>query len=189
MPQLAEWDSFYEIVGSAAGALVGLQFVVMTLIAQAPVTNNAVASNAASAFGTPTIVHLSTPLFLAALIRAPWHGLIPVATLCGLIGLGGTLYAIVTAIRMIKQQTYSPVFEDWLFHLALPIVAYVGLVASAIAIAIGFYPVEAPFGVGAAVLLLLLVGIHNAYDNVAYHVYVNLPKRLAEARDASRRSE
>jgi hypothetical protein len=32
MPELAAWDSFYVIVGSAAGALIGLQFVVMTLI-------------------------------------------------------------------------------------------------------------------------------------------------------------
>jgi len=27
MPELAAWDSFYVIVGSAAGALIGLQFV------------------------------------------------------------------------------------------------------------------------------------------------------------------
>lgn len=36
MPELAKWDSFYVIVGSAAGALIGLQFVVMTLIANEP---------------------------------------------------------------------------------------------------------------------------------------------------------
>ena len=32
MHELAKWDGFYVIVGSAAGALIGLQFVVMTLI-------------------------------------------------------------------------------------------------------------------------------------------------------------
>jgi hypothetical protein len=36
MSELAKWDSFYVIVGSAAGALIGLQFVVVTLIAQRP---------------------------------------------------------------------------------------------------------------------------------------------------------
>src|SRR6266581_9331982 len=36
MSELAEWDSFYVIVGSAAGALIGLQFVVMALIAERP---------------------------------------------------------------------------------------------------------------------------------------------------------
>jgi hypothetical protein len=34
--ELDKWESFYVIVGSAAGALIGLQFVVMTLIAQRP---------------------------------------------------------------------------------------------------------------------------------------------------------
>jgi hypothetical protein len=32
MSELAAWDSFYVIVGSAAGALIGLQFVVVTLM-------------------------------------------------------------------------------------------------------------------------------------------------------------
>ena len=36
MSELAPWDSFCVIVGSAAGALIGLQFVVMTLIAERP---------------------------------------------------------------------------------------------------------------------------------------------------------
>ena len=36
MSELAKWDSFYVIVGSAAGALIGLQFVVITLIAERP---------------------------------------------------------------------------------------------------------------------------------------------------------
>jgi len=34
MSDLAAWNSFYVIVGSSAGALTGLQFVVMTLIAE-----------------------------------------------------------------------------------------------------------------------------------------------------------
>lgn len=31
---------------------------------------------------------------------------------------------------------------------------------------------EALFGVAAAVLLLLFIGIHNAWDAVTYHVFV-----------------
>ena len=33
MSLLAAWQNFYVIVGSSAGALIGLQFVVITLIA------------------------------------------------------------------------------------------------------------------------------------------------------------
>src|SRR5436309_1728247 len=54
MSELAEWDSFYVILGSAAGALIGLQFVVTTLIAQRPRVRG---PEMAPAFLTPTIVH------------------------------------------------------------------------------------------------------------------------------------
>jgi hypothetical protein len=57
------------IVGSAAGALIGLQFVVMTLIAERPPLR---AAEAGAAFATPTIVHFGAALLLSALLRAPW---------------------------------------------------------------------------------------------------------------------
>src|SRR2546426_11591171 len=80
MSELAEWDSFYIIVGPAAGALIGLQFVVMTLIAERPPLR---AAEAGAAFATPTIVHLGAVLLLAALLRAPWHAITPIAALWG----------------------------------------------------------------------------------------------------------
>jgi len=36
MTALSGWENFYVIVGSSAGALIGLQFVVITLIANRP---------------------------------------------------------------------------------------------------------------------------------------------------------
>jgi hypothetical protein len=61
------------------------------------------------------------------------------------------------------------VFEDWLFHALLPFVAYVMLTVS------GFiarsHARRGLFFVGAATLLLLFVGIHNAWDAVTYHIY------------------
>jgi len=42
------------------------------------------------------------------------------------------------------------------------------------ALAAPFHAREALFGVGAAALLLLFVGIHNASDSVFYHVFVNV---------------
>jgi len=33
MSELTDWNGFYSIFGSAAGALIGLQFVVLALIA------------------------------------------------------------------------------------------------------------------------------------------------------------
>ena len=71
MNQFAEWDSFYVIVGSAAGALIGLQFVVMTLIAEKPARDM---QRAGAAFATPTIVHFGAVLLVSALMRVPWPG-------------------------------------------------------------------------------------------------------------------
>ena len=70
MTELAEWDSFYLIVGSAAGALIGLQFVVMTLIAGQPRTRPV--AEVGAAFATPTVIHFGAALLISAGIRAPW---------------------------------------------------------------------------------------------------------------------
>ena len=170
MPELADWDTFYVILGSAAGTLIGLQFVVMTLVGQRPSAN---AAAAGAAFATPTVVHFGTALFLSACLRAPWQSIVPVAALCGLVGIGGTAYTVLVVRRMRTQDSYRPEFEDWLFHALLPLAAYVTLALSAYAEVSHFR--EALFGVGAAVLLLLFVGIHNAWDSIAYHVLVRGP--------------
>lgn len=164
---LAVWDSFYLIVGAAAGALIGLQFVVMTLIAGRP---DRPASDAGSAFATPTIVHFSAVLLLGAVIRAPWPTVTYAAVLWGLMGLIGVAYAVVVARTMRTQTLYKPHFEDWLFHSILPSAAYAILVVSALAVGSG--PRSSLFGVGGSALVLLFVGIHNAWDTVTYHVFV-----------------
>ena len=114
MFEIAKWGSFYAIAGSAAGALIGLQFVVMTLIAERPPVR---AADAAAAFATPTIVHFSAVLLLSALLHVPWQGIGIAAALWGLIGFSGAVYAVVVARRMRVQSAYRPVFEDCFFTL------------------------------------------------------------------------
>ncbi len=172
MSEFAEWDSFYVIVGSAAGALIGLQFVVLTLIAERPPLR---AADAGAAFATPTIVHFGTALLLSAVLRAPWQAVVPVAALWGFVGFSGAVYTGIVARRMRVQTAYRPVREDWLFHFVLPLASYAVLVLSAFAAP--SHTREALFGVGTAALLLLFIGIHNAWDGIAYHVLVNNPDR------------
>jgi hypothetical protein len=177
MTPLTGWENFYVIVGSSAGALIGLQFVVMALVADMPRTQNQ--AQAGQAFATPTIVNFGTVLLLSAALSAPWHSLTGAALLWGLVGLGGLVYAILVARRLGTQTVYQPVFEDWLFHAVLPIVAYATLSASALAAL--FNPAGCLFGVATAALLLLFIGIHNAWDAVTYHIFVTKPK-LNEAK-------
>jgi hypothetical protein len=182
MTPLAAWDSFYVIVGSSAGALIGLQFVVLTLVAVRPPLR---AEEAGAAFATPNIVHFASALFVSALLRVPFRTVAPAAVLWGLTGVGGAAYAAVVARRMRKQDVYRPVLEDWMFHVALPSAAYATLGVSSL-----FAPGDvtaALFGPGAAALLLLFIGIHNAWDAVAYHVFVHMSRTDGEraARDSS----
>jgi hypothetical protein len=168
MTALAGWENFYVIVGSSAGALIGLQFVVVALIADTPIGQGL--AEAGDAFSTPTIVHFGVVLLLSAVLNAPWHRIVIAAALWGLLGLGGIVYEIIVARRMRAQIVYAPEFEDWLFHFLLPLAAYAALAVSAYAA--HSHVGGALFSVAAAALVLLFVGIHNAWDAVTYHVFV-----------------
>jgi hypothetical protein len=146
-----------------------LQFVVLSLIAGRQ--SGAGDPAAGQAFATPTIVHFSTVLGLAAILSAPWETIEAAAAVWGLAGLCGVVYSAVVTRRMRRQSAYQPEFEDWLFHVLLPFAAYATLSVSASVS--GAHLQGALFGVGAAVLVLLFVGIHNAWDAVTYHVYVS----------------
>ena len=165
MTDLSAWNSFYVILGSSAGALTGLQFVVMTLIAEKSPPR---ADEAGPAFATPTIVHFGAVLLLSAVISAPWQESAPIAALWGLMGITGVVYTGIVAKRMNVQTAYKPNAKDWLYYALLPLSAYALLAVSA------FFALPhmtgALFGVGAAALLLLFTGIHNAWDSIVYLV-------------------
>jgi hypothetical protein len=181
MTALDGWENFYVIVGSSAGALIGLQFVVMTLIAEKPLTSKDI--RAGHAFGTPNVVHFGAVLLLSAIVSAPWQNIGVVAALWGLMGLSGVVYAIIVARRMRSQTAYQPVLEDWLFHLLLPLTAYAML---AVSTAVTCWNARAAlFVIAAASLLLLFIGIHNAWDTVTWNVFTNTsePKQTQTSKE------
>jgi len=162
---LSEWESFYVIVGSSGGALIGLQFVVMTLMAE---RQSMAKPGALSAFGTPTVVHLTGALVLSAIMSAPWPSLLPVSIAIAMCGGGGLTYAIVAIFRARRQHAYAPVFEDWFWYAAMPCVTYGALAIAAFLLQRAS---EAGlFVVAATSLALLLIGIHNAWDTVTHVV-------------------
>ena len=171
MSEFAEWDSFYLIIGGAAGALIGLQFVVLTLIAE---RGRRPSPAAAGAFSTPTVLHFSVVLFLSAFIRVPWPSMTPPTIIGAVVGAGGVAY-VLNIVRDIRAQTvYRPVFEDWLFHVILPLAANLTLLILA---PVALWNVRAGlFGGAAATLILLFTGIHNAWDAVTWHVFAKPAK-------------
>ena len=163
-PPLAGWGTFYEIVGSSAGALTGLQFVVIALNAQSRALRRSEGS--LHAFGTPTVVHFGAVILVAAIAAAPWASLWAPGLALALTGAGGIAYAFVVILRARRQSAYRPVLEDWLWHAVLPALSYLTLLLSALALP--DHPAPAPFWIAAASLLLLVTGIHNAWDAAAY---------------------
>ena len=162
---LSGWESFYVIAGSSGGALVGLQFVVIALMAQVQAR---AAHSPIGAWGTPNVVHFAMVLFVAAAMSAPWPRLGELSAMLHLIGLGGLVYATVTLVRQRRQDGYRAVWEDWVWHAVLPYIVYATLFAAPFVLFT--HQTAALFAIGGAVLLLLFVGIHNSWDTVVYLV-------------------
>ena len=165
---LAAWESFYVIVGSSSAGLTGLMFVVVTLIPEAQ-SRGTVPVLGVSVFSTPTIVHFCSALLVSAILSAPWGALSQAGLAIALTGLAGLVFVVFVAVRMrrMRSQTdYRPVLEDWLCHFLLPLVVYVALVIAGMMLR--DRPRTSLFGIGAATLLLLFIGIHNAWDTVTW---------------------
>jgi hypothetical protein len=160
---LSAWESFYVIVGSSAAALTGLQFVVIALIAESEARRS---MNEVAAFGTPTVVHFGAVLLISAILSAPWPQLANAATAVGLSGGWGVIYLLIVTRRARRTTVYKPVLEDWIWHVALPLAAYVTLLGGAVALP--RYVLWSLFAIAASSVLLLFIGIHNAWDTVTY---------------------
>lgn len=166
---LSAWESFYVIVGSSGGALIGLQFVVITLIAD---RRHLATAAALSAFGTPTVVHFGAALLVSAIMSAPWRSLVAPSVALLTCGLAGLAYCAIVVGRARRQKDYELVREDWFWYVVMPSAAYATLTVTA-----GLLRVDPPLaldGIAAAALGLLFIGIHNAWDSVT-HIVVSTP--------------
>ena len=160
---LSHWESFYVIVGSSAGALTGLQFVVIALVADMEAATSMLEIRA---FGSPTVVHFCASLLISAILSAPWHTLSSAAYGLGACGAIGLAYAI-SVVRHARRQTgYHPDKEDWAWYIVLPLAAYATLLGSAALL--HRHPSPSLFVIAGTALLLMFIGIHNSWDTVTY---------------------
>jgi hypothetical protein len=160
---LASWQNFYVIVGSSAGALTGLQFVVITLIAEARITSS---MREVRAFGSPTTVQFCVALLISAIASCPWNRLEHAAIALAASGVGGVIYSF-SAIQHARKQTgYQPDWEDWMWFGWLPVVVYAAL--AAVAFLLCANAAAGLFSLAGVTLALLFLGIHNSWDTVTY---------------------
>jgi hypothetical protein len=159
---LREWETFYVIVGSAAAALTGLQFVVIALISEARNVGGGQAEM--ETFATPTVVHFCTVLLISAIASVP-HQSATSLRICIVVPALILLVYIAWVTGQARRVTgYQPVLEDWIFHVWLPFVCYGALLVAGI----GAQTSWSLYVIAASALLLLYIGIHNAWDTAIY---------------------
>ena len=160
-PLLAAWESFYVIVGSSSAALIGLQFVVITLGAEGGLGSE----ETTTSFATPTVVHFGAVLLMSGILSAPWHGTGWAVGLVALSGLIGCFYmgSVIRTAR--RQHDYEPVLEDVIWHWCVPMTAYAALAISGL---FRHHAEDVLFAVAGVALVLLFTGIHNAWDSVVF---------------------
>jgi hypothetical protein len=134
----------------------------MALVAESDVRSD---TGEVDAFGTPTIVHFCAVLLVSSIISAPWPHLWQVAIAVEICGVSGISYTLIV-MRRASRTNYRPELEDWIWHAVLPLVAYLILFLGAVALPLRTVP--ALFGIGVFSLLVLFIGIHNAWDSVTY---------------------
>ncbi|HJT38093.1 MAG TPA: hypothetical protein VJ818_06680 [Actinomycetota bacterium] len=152
-------------MGTAAGALTGLMFVVIALRREQ--TTNAPV-HAMRSFATPTIVHFTSVVVLAALLTMPRLRTVGIGWVLVLFGSAGLLYMGFVIMTARRRVDFASDLEDTVFHFTLPPVAHAALVAAGVLIW-SHHP-WSMYIVAGSMLVLLVVGIHNAWDSAVWFV-------------------
>ena len=163
MSTLPSWQNFYVIVGSAAGALTGLQFVVIALVAQRGIPAG---MREIRAFSSPTVVHFCLALLIAAIMCAPWHVWWGISASLSVAGAFGIWSACKALWHARKSTVYKPDLEDRILYSGVPLLTYMALFSAGILFQ--SMPEIALVTVAAVSVVLLVMGIRNAWDTVTF---------------------
>ena len=160
------WETYYLMVGSSAGALIGLLFVVITLTGE---VEPAKMASAQRTFLTPTVFHFVAVLIIsctAVVVTLPAPAMALVTFLPAAVGFA---YAVAAIIRLVTGRTTAPHWTDYIFYGVLPAIGYLWLLIAAWTI---WRRAEfAEYGLAIGTMALLLLGIRDAWDLATWLVY------------------
>ncbi|MBW8812989.1 MAG: hypothetical protein JF588_06145 [Caulobacterales bacterium] len=160
---LAHWENFYLITGGAAGALIGLMFVVVSLTSHISLDR---ALRGVAIYMSPTIHNFATVLALSAVATAP----IPSWMLADVLA-AAALAGVAASLRP------SWLLRPWLHHLTahwtdfwwygmVPLAAYLGLGGTAAAV--WREAPCTPFLFAVVTVVVLMVAVRNAWDLIIW---------------------
>jgi hypothetical protein len=157
---LGRWHDFYALLGAASATLVGLLFVAATIGSGAFRSGRRAASRM---FLTASVIHFTSLLIVCLIVLAPgqtWVSLGAMILACWIFGLG--YYAVAWHDSVRDGLSAAIEWDDRIWYAGLPVVCYLFEAGSGVA-----FVLRSDWGCMALALsmgLLLLVGIHNAWD-------------------------
>jgi hypothetical protein len=154
-----DWHDSYGLVGTASATLVGLMFIAASIGAR---VFGASEQEPMKAYLTPTVAHFSSLLFMCILVLIPSQTWTSLSIGLGGLGVAGVAYSIRQWIRVFWTLHSRIDLADRLFYIFIPSLGYLLVVVSAVTLS-EQRPLSAEL-IGAAVLVLLLAGIRNAWD-------------------------
>jgi hypothetical protein len=162
---LHEWHEFYLLLGTASATLVGLMFIAASISAA---VFNEESRAALGTFITPTVIHFAAVLFACLVLIIPTHSWHSLGLVLGVGGLAGTIHSGRLLVHLLIRHRFNVDLVDRTFYVLIPLVAYViALVASGLLFAQEKIGAEL---IAAALLILLLAGLRNAWDMMLWIV-------------------
>ena len=160
LQQLQTWHEFYLLMGIGAAALTGLMFVVVSIGAEVITGREA---GGVRAFVTPTVVYFATVLIASGVMMMPRADPVVLGVLLLLGAVAGLAYMFWTGVHRTWRENKLG-WDDFVWYMALPLLGYVLMLAAAIGVWVR--SAFGPYALAAALLLLMAVGIRNAWDLV-----------------------
>ena len=154
-----DWHDFYGLVGTASATLVGLMFIAASVGAS---IFNASQQEPMKAYLTPTVAHFSSLLFVCILILIPTQTWLSLSMAVGGLGIAGIAYSIRQWIRVFLTLRSRIDWADRMFYVFIPGLGYALVLVSAVALF--EHRRSSAELMAAALIVLLLAGIRNAWD-------------------------
>jgi hypothetical protein len=156
------WHEFYLLIGTAGLTLTGLLFVVVSFGARTVATR---ASIGVRAFVSPNAVYFSATLVVAAVLLIPNVSPAVVGVFLCVGALASLGYLAYTKVHRRWRENNLPVL-DWVWFVGLPTTSYVVLFLAGVGLLLGV--AWSMYGIAVALILLLVIGIRNAWDLVIW---------------------
>jgi hypothetical protein len=156
---LESWHEFYELLGTAAAALVALLFVAVS-IGTSVLTPEPESRKNTGTYMSPVVFHFANVLFLSLIAMIPTQTWESFGVVIGVASAGSVIYSIVIALRVHRNPISD--LPDRLCYGIIPVLCY----ATGLVVALLVFE-EKTAGLNllaAAALLLLVINIRNAWD-------------------------